>query len=313
MAEESKILIIGGTGYMGKHLVEASVRLGHPTFALVRERTLASDPEKAKLIEAFRNSGVVLLYGDLYDQERLVEAIKKVDVVISALGHESPKKLADQVNIISAIKQAGTIKRFFPSEFGLDVGRIELMEPAKTQLGVKAQIREAIKEAGIPYTIVSSNLGGAYYFLRRIGQIEPMEPPTDKILVLGDGNSKVIFVGEEDVATYTIKAADDPRTLNKILYIRPPANIYSHNQLISLWERKSGKTFERIHVSEEEIFRKIQESPPPLNFGYAIAHAAFVKGETTNFEIDPLIGVEASELCPDVKYTTVDEFVDRYI
>ncbi|EHA8592475.1 isoflavone reductase-like protein [Cocos nucifera] len=313
MAEKSKILIIGGTGYIGKRLVEASVRLGHRTFALVREHTLASDPEKAKLIEAFRNSGVVLLYGDLYDQERLVEAIKKVDVVISALSHESPKKMADQVNIISAIKQAGTIKRFFPSEFGLDVGRIELMEPAKTQLGVKVQIRETTKEAGIPYTIVSSNFGAAYYFLQRIGQIEPMEPSTGQILVLGDGNSKVIFVGEEDVATYTIKAADDPRTLNKILYVRPPANIYSHNQLISLWERKSGMTFKRIHVFEEEIFKKIQESPPPLNFGYAIAHAAFVKGEMTNFEIDPLIGVEASELYPDVKYTTVDEFIDRYI
>lgn len=38
------------------------------------------------------------------------EAIKKVDVVISALGHECPKKLADQVNIIYAIKQAGTVK-----------------------------------------------------------------------------------------------------------------------------------------------------------------------------------------------------------
>lgn len=313
MAEKSKILIIGGTGYFGKHLVEASVRLDHQTFALVRQGTMASDPEKAKLIEAFRNSGVTMLFGDIYDQESLVEAIKRVDVVISALGHESPEKLFDQVNIISAIKQVGTIKRYFPSEFGLDVGRIKLMEPAKTQLGVKAQIREVIKEAGIPYTIVSSNFGAAYYFLQRMGQIEPLEPPTDKILVLGDGNSKVIFVGEEDVATYTIRAADDPRTMNKILYMRPPENIYSHNELISLWERKSGKTFKRIYVSEEEIFQKIKESPPPLNFGYAIAHAAFVKGEMTNFDIDPLTGVEASELYPDVKYTTVDEFINRYI
>ncbi|KAG1342804.1 hypothetical protein COCNU_05G010330 [Cocos nucifera] len=32
--EMSKILIIGGTGYLGKFIVGASARSGHPTFAL---------------------------------------------------------------------------------------------------------------------------------------------------------------------------------------------------------------------------------------------------------------------------------------
>ena len=82
------------------------------------------------------------------------------------------------------------LQRFFPSKFGLDAGRIELMVPAKSQPGVKAQIREAIKEAGIPYTIVSSNFGAAYRILKWIGQIETLKPPTDNILMLGDGNSK---------------------------------------------------------------------------------------------------------------------------
>ncbi|KAK9942513.1 hypothetical protein M0R45_008175 [Rubus argutus] len=33
---KSKILFIGGTGYIGKFIVEASAKAGHPTFALVR-------------------------------------------------------------------------------------------------------------------------------------------------------------------------------------------------------------------------------------------------------------------------------------
>jgi len=239
--------------------------------------------------------------------------IEKVDVVISTLGHKSHEQLSDQVKIISAIKEAGTVKRYFPSEFGLDVGRTKVMEPAKTPLDIKAQIRKIIKEEGIPYTIVSCNLGAAYYFLSRIGQAEASGPPTDKISILGDGNSKVIFVKEEDIATYTIKAADDPRALDKILYMRPQANIYSHNELISLWEKKTGKTFERIYIPEAEVLKKIQESPPPLDFVYAIAHAGFVKGEMTNFEIDPSIGVEATELYPEIKYSTVDELLDQYI
>ena len=60
MAQKSKILIIGGTGYIGKYIVEESVKAGHPTFALVRENT-TSNPEKSKLIESFKSSGVTLL------------------------------------------------------------------------------------------------------------------------------------------------------------------------------------------------------------------------------------------------------------
>ena len=68
----------------------------------------------------------------------------------------------------------------------------------------------------------------------------------------------VIFVKEEDIATYTIKAADDPRTLNKILYLRPPANILSWNEIVSLWEKKIGKTLEKIYVLEDQLLKKIQ-------------------------------------------------------
>lgn len=65
MAEKSKVLIIGGTGYIGKFIVEASAKAGHPTFALVREAT-ANDPAKSTLIRNFNNLGVTLLYVRLY-------------------------------------------------------------------------------------------------------------------------------------------------------------------------------------------------------------------------------------------------------
>ena len=61
MAQKSKILIIGGTGYIGKYIVKESAKAGHPTFALVRENT-ASNPEKSKLVESFKSSGVTLLH-----------------------------------------------------------------------------------------------------------------------------------------------------------------------------------------------------------------------------------------------------------
>jgi len=47
---------------------------------------------------------------------------------------------------------------------------------------------------------------------------------------------------EDGIAAYTMRAVDDERTLNKTLYMRPPMNVVSHNELISVWEKKAGRT-----------------------------------------------------------------------
>ncbi|KAI4327625.1 hypothetical protein L6164_020062 [Bauhinia variegata] len=307
MAEKSKILIIGGTGYIGKFLVAESARAGHPTFALVRESTL-SHPEKSKIIESFKSSGVTLLYGDLYDHESLVKAIKQVDVVISAVSQQVP----DQVNILAAIKEAGNIKRFLPSEFGFDVDRHHAVEPAGSVLDIKSKFRRTVEASGVPYTFVTSN-AFAGYFLPTLGQQNVTAPPRDKVVILGDGNVKAIYVTEEDIGAYTIKAVDDPRTFNKILYLRPSANILTFNELVSLWEKKIGNTLEKIYVPEDQILKNIQDAPFPWNFLAAIAHSIHVKGDCTNFEIDPSFGVEASGLYPDVKYTTIDHYLNQFV
>ncbi|KAL0438526.1 UNVERIFIED_CONTAM: Isoflavone reductase-like protein [Sesamum latifolium] len=234
MAEKSKILIIGGTGYIGKFIVEASAKSGHPTFVLLRESTI-SDPAKGPIVEGFKNSGVTILTGDLYDHESLVKAIKQVDVVISTVGLQ---QLADQVKIIAAIKEAGNVKRFLPSEFGNDVDRARAEEPIKSAFNIKIGIRRAIEAEGIPYTYVVSHYF-AGYSLATLVQPNATAPPRDKVVILGDGKPKAVFNVEQDIGTYTIKAVDDPRTLNKVLYIKPPKNIYSFNELTALWEKKN--------------------------------------------------------------------------
>ncbi|KAK8705654.1 hypothetical protein V6N13_049251 [Hibiscus sabdariffa] len=308
MAEKSKILIIGGTGYIGKFIVEASAKEGHPTFVLVRESTL-SDPVKGKIIDNFKNLGVHVLIGDLNDHESLVKAIKQVDVVISTVGS---LQITDQLKIIAAIKEAGNVKRFLPSEFGTDVDLNNAVEPAKSAFGQKAQIRRAIEAEGIPYTYVPANCF-AGYFLPTLSQPGATSPPRDKVVILGDGNPKAVFNHEDDIGTYTIKTVDDPRTLNKTLFIRPPKNTYSFNELVALWEKLIGSTLEKTYVPEEQLLKQIQESPIPINIVLAISHSIFVNGDGTNFEIKPEIGFEASELYPEVKYTTVEENLSRFV
>ncbi|EOA35479.1 hypothetical protein CARUB_v10020689mg [Capsella rubella] len=307
-SEKSKILVIGGTGYMGGFIVEASAKSRNPTFVLVREASL-SDPVKWKTIQSFKDLGVTILHGDLNDHESLVKAIKQVDAVISTVGH---MQILNQTKIISAMKETGNVKRFLPCEFGSDVDRTSAHEPAKSYFAGKVEIRRAIEAEGVPYTYVVNNCSTAFY-LRTLAQFQSglTSPPRDKVTILGDGNAKAVFNNEEDTASYTIMAVNDERTLNKILYINPPKNILSMNEIVTLWEKKIGKPLEKTYLSEEQIFKSIEEAPVPINILLSINHAVFVKGDQTSFTIEPSFGVEASELFPDVKYTTVEEYLSQ--
>lgn len=315
---KSRILIIGATGFIGRHFTKASLAEGHPTYLLVRDSAASSSPEKAKLLESFRASGANILQGSLDDYASLVEALKKVDVVISAVGDF---QRMSQINLIKAIKEVGNIKRFLPSEFAFEFDRFnDAVGPVKTVVDDSVKIRRAVEAEHIPYTYVICNCF-AEYFVPCLGQVDLMvgitpplpHPPTDKISIYGDGKSKAAFVKEEDIATYTIKTVDDPRTLNKFLYFMPPANTMSANELVGVWEKMIGKTLEKDYVSEEELLKKIADAQPELMKHYlSVCHYVFMKGDLTNFEIGPH-GAEATQLYPNVTYSTVEEILSRYV
>ncbi|CAN8288696.1 unnamed protein product [Cochlearia groenlandica] len=89
-------------------------------------------------------------------------------------------------------------------------------------------------------------------------------------------------------------------------------NTLSMNEIIALWENKIGKSLEKTFMSEEQVLNKIQVSPVPVNILLSINHAVFVKGDQTSFTIDPSFGLEASQLYPDVKYTTIDNYLTQF-
>jgi len=55
------------------------------------------------------------------------------------------------------------------------------------------------------------------------------------------------------------------------------------------------------------------ESPFPANFMLALGHSMLVKEVLSNHELDPSSGVEASEIYPEVKYTTVDNYLNAFV
>ncbi|XP_043712749.1 probable pinoresinol-lariciresinol reductase 3 [Telopea speciosissima] len=305
---KSRVLIIGATGNLGYHLANASLSYGHPTFALVRESAF-SQPEKSQKIEALSSAGVKLLKGSLQDFSSLIEAVEQVDVVISAV---SGKQVLDQKLLIRAIKQAGCIKRFIPAEFGVDPDKIQISNLAYDFYSRKAEIRRIIETESIPYTYISCNLFTSS-LLPTLAQPGLRTPPRDEVKIFGDGNTKAVFVKETDVATFTINTVDDPRTLNKVLHLRPLGNVYSMNELVEIWETKIGKKLEKIYISEEQLLKNIRDTPYPNNMVMIFMYSAFIKGDHTYYDIKSSGGVDGTGLYPNVKYTTISEYLDTLL
>ncbi|CAH8379958.1 unnamed protein product [Eruca vesicaria subsp. sativa] len=306
---KSRVLVIGATGRLGHYLTRFSIQSGHPTFALIRGSTF-SDPSKSLKLESLSSTGVTLLKGSLEDEASLEEAVTKVDVVISAI---PSKHGLDQKLLINVMKRAGSIKRFIPAEYGADPDKTQVSGIDHGFYSKKSEIRRFIESSGIPYTYICCGL-----FMRILlpSLVQPgfQSPPMDNVTVFGDGNVKAVFVNEVDAAAFTIKTIDDPRTLNKTLYLRPHGNVCSMNDLVELWEGKIEKKLVKNFVTESQLLEKIKETPYPDDMDMVFIYSVFIKGDHTYFDIDESCGgVNGTELYPDVKYMTVSEFLDTLL
>ncbi|GAB4857949.1 hypothetical protein Ancab_015854 [Ancistrocladus abbreviatus] len=310
---KSRVLVVGGTGYLGKRIVEASLKQGHETYVLQRPEN-GLDIDKVQMLLSFKKKGARLVEGSFSNHESLVDAVKLVDVVICTMSgvHIRSHNILLQLKLIDAIKEAGNVKRFLPSEFGMDVTRMhgKILQARKVTFDDKMVVRRAVEDANIPFTYISANLCAGYFALN-LSQLGPFFPPKQDIHLFGDGNVKAIYLDEDDVATYTIKTIDDPRTLNKTVYLRPPENIMSQRELIQVWENITGKQLNKHTMSEDEFLRIMKGMDPMRQIGLARKYHIFYEGCLTNFEV--MDDEEASKLYPEVEYTRMADYFKRYV
>uniref|UniRef100_A0A7N0RFW7 NmrA-like domain-containing protein n=1 Tax=Kalanchoe fedtschenkoi TaxID=63787 RepID=A0A7N0RFW7_KALFE len=300
-----KVLVFGGTGYIGKHVVRASVKQGHPTFVYGRPITPHATPSKLLLHQEFLAQGVTFFQGELHEHEKLVDAVSRVDIVISTLAFP---QILDQLKIIEAMKVAGNVKRFIPSEFGVEEGRIAPQKPFDSYLERKRIVRRATEASGIPFTFVVGNCC-ARYFLHVLFHTYDKQADT---IVYGTGETNVVMNSEEDIGMYIIKAADDPRTSNRLFVIRPPKNITSQLELIALWEQLTGENLNKVYLPQQEIYKLIETAPHPENVRFAILNSVFIDGDTANYELSK-DDLEASKLYPDANYSIIHQVVEEFI
>jgi leucoanthocyanidin reductase len=60
-------------------------------------------------------------------------------------------------------------------------------------------------------------------------------------------------VAGTDIGKFTVKAAYDARSVNKVVHFRPACNLLSTNEMACLWESKIGRTLPRVTLSKEDL------------------------------------------------------------
>lgn len=89
-----KVLITGGTGFIGKHLVERNLKVGN----IVRVLATSDNPRAEELA----SRGIEIFYGDISNYRSVDNAVRGSDVVYHLAAHVTdwaPKKLFSQVNV----------------------------------------------------------------------------------------------------------------------------------------------------------------------------------------------------------------------
>ncbi|GAB4840251.1 leucoanthocyanidin [Ancistrocladus abbreviatus] len=305
---KGRILVVGATGFMGRFITEASLESGKATYVLVRPGLLC--PSKAKTVKSLQEKGAIILQGLINDRELMEKIMKEyeIDVVISAVGGGN---LLDQLPLVDAIKAAGTVKRFLPSEFGHDVDRADPVEPGLTMYNEKRTVRRLIEQSGVPYMYICCNSIASWPYYDNTHPSE-VTPPLDHFQIYGDGSVKAYFVAGSDIGKFTMKAIDDPRTLNKIVHFRPPCNHLNINELASLWEKKIGRSLPRITITEDDLLAAAAENCIPQSIVASFTHDIFIKGCQVYFSIDAPNEVEVTGLYPNETFRTIEECFDEF-
>jgi len=213
------ILVTGGTGFIGSHLVRHLAELGKPHRLFLQPGIdLAGIPRQTDLNVALSS---------LDDLRGVSSALRGVDAIYHLVGVESAGVKADLMEIevshlerlTSLARKAGVRRFFYLSHLGADRASAYGLMKAK---GIAESI---IRKSGLTYTIIRSSLvyGEGDNFTINLARLIKMSPGL--VLVPGDGGTLVQPLWVEDLVTSLIWALDMPATEDAVIEIGGPEHL----------------------------------------------------------------------------------------
>jgi len=221
------LLIIGGTGTLGRQIVLQALTKGYKVRCLVRNFRKAS---------FLKEWGVELVYGDLSRPETIPPCLKGITAIIDVSTSrpdefESLKKVDwdGKLYLIEAAK-AAKIKRFifFSAQNAEQFKNIPLMK-------LKNGIENKLKQSQIPYTIF--RLTGFYQ-----GLIEQYAIPILENLPIWvtNENTYISYMDTQDIAKFCLRSLQIPKTINQTFFLSGSKDWVS-SEIINLCEQLAGQ------------------------------------------------------------------------
>jgi NADH dehydrogenase len=234
------ILVTGGTGFVGGHVVRALRDADRPVRVLVR------DPRKAGKLEAV---GCELVEGDMTDPESLRHAVEGVGCIVHLVAIRQGKpELFERImsqgtrDLVDAAREAG-VGRFVHMSA---LGTTEQTKDLVPYYHAKWEMERAVQGSGLPHVIfrpsfVFATDGGILPTFRRIARLAPLTP------ISGSGEQRIQPIWVDDVAAYFSRAVDHDDATNRTFELGGP-EVVDWNELWARLKRALGVRRPSIHV-----------------------------------------------------------------
>jgi len=195
------ILVTGGTGYIGQHLIPLLIARGHRVRVLTREQSVSRVP-----------AGAVAVAGDALSAESVAAALRPGDTVIHLVGtpHPSPSK-ADQfekVDLVSIRETVSAAKRIGIAHLVY----VSVAQPApimQAYLWVRTLGESMIREAGLTASILRPwyVLGPGHWWPKLI---QPLYKLADLIPALRPMVERLGLLNIAQMVTAMVYAVENP-------------------------------------------------------------------------------------------------------
>jgi NADH dehydrogenase len=234
------VLVTGGTGFIGPHVVHTLRAQETPVRALVR------DPGRASRLAAW---GAELVTGDVTDPGSLRAACEGVDAVVHlvAIIKGNPADFERVMsegtrNLVVAAHEAGVRRFVLASALGLD----ERSKDAVPYFAAKWEMEQALKGSGLEHVIFRPSFvfgrdGGVLPTFVRLARLAPVTP------IIGPGTQRLQPIWVEDLAAYYARAITEHAAANRTFDLGGPDAV-SWNEFWERLKRVLGVRRPSLHI-----------------------------------------------------------------
>lgn len=235
-----KVLVTGGTGFVGPKVVHALRARGHDVRALVRK------PQKAKTLEAW---GCELAEGDMTDPATLDRAVQGCDAVVHLVAIIQGPPVAFRLimeqgtrDLVGAAGRAGVGRFVLMSALGANERNRDLTP----YFHAKWEMEQTVASSGLDHVVFRPSFvfgedGGVLpLFLRQV-RLAPLTP------VIGSGEERFQPIWVEDVADFFAQALDSPGAANRTFEIGGP-EVVSWNAFYARVKKVLGVRRGTMHI-----------------------------------------------------------------